>query len=41
MDTFGWIKSIAAILIFWGVYIVTQSKSRAQMEREKILTVKQ
>ncbi|MDR0726095.1 MAG: DMT family transporter [Prevotellaceae bacterium] len=36
MDTFGWIKSIAAILIFFGVYIVTQSKSRAQMEREKI-----
>jgi drug/metabolite transporter (DMT)-like permease len=35
MDTFGWIKSIAAILIFAGVYIVTQSKSRAQMEKEK------
>jgi drug/metabolite transporter (DMT)-like permease len=35
MDTFGWVKSIAAILIFSGVYIVTQSKSRAQMEREK------
>jgi drug/metabolite transporter (DMT)-like permease len=36
MDTFGWIKSIAAILIFSGVYIVTQSKSRAQMERETL-----
>ncbi|MDR2383517.1 MAG: DMT family transporter [Prevotellaceae bacterium] len=36
MDTFGWIKSIAAILIFLGVYIVTRSKSRAQMEEEKI-----
>jgi drug/metabolite transporter (DMT)-like permease len=35
MDTFGWIKSIAAILIFSGVYIVTQSKSRAQMEKEE------
>jgi drug/metabolite transporter (DMT)-like permease len=35
MDTFGWIKGFAAILIFSGVYIVTQSKSRAQMEREK------
>jgi drug/metabolite transporter (DMT)-like permease len=35
MDTFGWVKSIAAILIFSGVYIVIQSKSRAQMEREK------
>jgi drug/metabolite transporter (DMT)-like permease len=41
MDTFGWIKSIAAVLIFWGVYIVTQSKSRAQMEREKIMQPKQ
>jgi drug/metabolite transporter (DMT)-like permease len=41
MDTFGWVKSIAAVLIFLGVYIVTQSKSRAQMEREKLLNVKQ
>jgi drug/metabolite transporter (DMT)-like permease len=41
IDTFGWIKSIAAILIFWGVYIVTQSKSRAQMEKEKTINVKQ
>jgi drug/metabolite transporter (DMT)-like permease len=40
MDTFGWIKSIAAGLIFSGVYIVTQSKSRAQMEREKIANIK-
>jgi drug/metabolite transporter (DMT)-like permease len=39
MDTFGWIKSIAAILIFAGVYIVTQSKSRAQMEKEKMANV--
>ncbi|MDR2382325.1 MAG: DMT family transporter [Prevotellaceae bacterium] len=38
MDTFGWIKSISAILIFLGVYIVTQSKSRAQMEQEKLQT---
>jgi drug/metabolite transporter (DMT)-like permease len=35
MDTFGWVKSLAALLIFLGVYIVTQSKSRAQMEIEK------
>jgi drug/metabolite transporter (DMT)-like permease len=35
MDVFGWIKSLAALLIFLGVYIVTQSKSRAQMESEK------
>jgi drug/metabolite transporter (DMT)-like permease len=32
MDVFGWTKSIAALLIFLGVYIVTQSKSRAQEE---------
>jgi drug/metabolite transporter (DMT)-like permease len=41
MDTFGWIKSIAALLIFSGVYIVTQSKSRAQMEKEKAVNIKQ
>ncbi|MDR1183061.1 MAG: EamA/RhaT family transporter, partial [Bacteroidales bacterium] len=34
MDTFGWVKSLAALLIFLGVYVVTQSKSRAQMEKE-------
>jgi hypothetical protein len=34
-------KSIAAILIFAGVYIVTQSKSRTQMEREKATSVNQ
>lgn len=33
LDTFGLMKSIAIILVFTGVYIVTQSKSRAQMER--------
>lgn len=32
MDTFGWIQIIAAILVFGGVYLVTQSKSRAQLE---------
>jgi drug/metabolite transporter (DMT)-like permease len=35
MDTFGWTKSAAALLVFFGVYVVTQSKSRAQMEAEK------
>ncbi len=35
MGTFGWIKSLAAILIFVGVYVVTQSKSRAQMLAEQ------
>lgn len=31
LATFGWGKAVAAILIFVGVYAVTQSKSRAQM----------
>ena len=30
LSTFGWMKGAAAILIFAGVYAVTQSKSRAQ-----------
>jgi drug/metabolite transporter (DMT)-like permease len=34
MDAFGWTKGGAALLIFLGVYIVTQSKSRAQLEKE-------
>ncbi|MDR3252876.1 MAG: DMT family transporter [Tannerella sp.] len=33
MDVFGWHKAVATALVFLGVYIVTQSKSRAQMER--------
>jgi drug/metabolite transporter (DMT)-like permease len=32
MDTFGVSKAVAAVLVFSGVYLVTQSKSRAQME---------
>lgn len=32
MDTFGVMKGIAVALVFSGVYIVTQSKSRAQLE---------
>lgn len=32
MDTFGIMKGIAVALVFTGVYIVTQSKSRAQLE---------
>lgn len=35
MDTFGWQKGIAIALVFTGVYIVTRSKSKAQMETEK------
>jgi drug/metabolite transporter (DMT)-like permease len=33
IDVFGWTKSGAALLIFLGVYVVTQSKSRAQLEK--------
>ena len=35
MDTFGWVQILAAVLVFGGVYIVTQSKSRAQLEQEQ------
>lgn len=34
MDVFGWKKGVAIGLVFLGVYIVTQSKSKAQMEAE-------
>ncbi|MCQ2253676.1 MAG: DMT family transporter [Bacteroidales bacterium] len=32
MSVFGWWKAAATILIFAGVFVVTQSKSRAEME---------
>lgn len=35
LDVFGWVKTGAAALVFLGVYIVTASKSRAQVEAEK------
>lgn len=35
MSTFGWMKAMAAMFIFIGVYAVTQSKSRAEMLAEK------
>ncbi|MDR2764237.1 MAG: DMT family transporter [Tannerella sp.] len=35
MDVFGWSKGIASLLVFLGVYLVTQSKSRAQLEAEQ------
>jgi drug/metabolite transporter (DMT)-like permease len=35
LGTFGIAKSIAVVLVFMGVYIVTQSKSREQMLQEK------
>lgn len=36
-EVFGYQKIISTILVFMGVYIVTQSKSRAQLEEEKRL----
>jgi len=35
MDRFGWVKGSAAALVFLGVYIVTTSKSYAQLIAEK------
>ncbi len=35
LSDFGWMKAVAAMLIFVGVYAVTQSKSRADLEAEK------
>lgn len=32
MDTFGWSKAGAIVLVFAGVYVVTLSKSKAQMD---------
>lgn len=37
MDTFGFMKGIAVVLVFTGVYIVTQSKSRAQLKAYETL----
>ncbi len=35
MDVFGYEKALSGVLVFAGVYIVTQSKSKAQLEAEK------
>lgn len=35
MTTFGFVKGVAIGLVFAGVYIVTQSKSRVQMKNEQ------
>jgi len=35
MGTFGWLKAIATALIFTGVYVVTKSRSRDQIQGEK------
>ena len=34
-DTFSWTKPLSAVLIFVGVYFVTTSKSREDVEREQ------
>ena len=36
-DVFSWTKPVAALLIFTGVYFVTTSKSREDVERERLL----
>jgi len=36
IDTFGYEQALAGILVFSGVYIVTQSKSKAQLDAEKV-----
>lgn len=35
LDTFGWDKVLSGILVFTGVYFVTTSKSKAQLDAEK------
>lgn len=37
MDTFGFTKSVAVVLVFSGVYFVTKSKSKAQLDAEKAI----
>ena len=36
MDQFGWVKGSATALVFLGVYVVTKSKSYAQLKAEKM-----
>lgn len=36
MDTFGVTKGAATLLVFLGVWLVTQSKSKAQLEKEEL-----
>lgn len=36
LDSFGFTKGAAALFVFAGVWLVTKSKSRAQLEAEKI-----
>jgi drug/metabolite transporter (DMT)-like permease len=36
MDQFGWVKGSATALVFLGVYVVTKSKSYAQLKAERM-----
>ena len=36
LDTFGFTKAGAALCVFVGVWLVTKSKSRAQLDTEKM-----
>ena len=40
LDSMNWVKGVAAVLVFSGVYIVTLSKSRAQLEAERAARTK-
>ena len=35
-DTFTWDKPVAALLVFTGVYLVTQSKSKEDLDKETV-----
>lgn len=41
MDTFNWIKAVAIVLIFSGVYFVTASRSRQEVEHYEAEQTKQ
>ena len=41
MDTFNWIKAVAIVLIFSGVYLVTASRSRQDVEHYEAEQTKQ
>lgn len=41
MDTFNWIKAVAIVLIFSGVYLVTASRSRQEVEHYEAERTKQ
>ena len=34
-DIFGWEKALAAVLVFWVIYIVIKCKLRVDIEAEK------